>query len=160
MSIHQTFPANQREIEDSGELVRRYEARRMEGEDGSVLSLRNARIADAFTAWLREDGDRLVEAAELLGGPEWAARARDVLSDVVAGALPADRLAELRALRRLLRLELVDDLASAEAAFFAAVDPDDPRADAARLCAEALDRGVAALVALRGSAASFFEEAA
>ena len=139
MSMHQSFPVSA---------------------DGSVLALRNAHVAESFAAWLREDGERLVEAAELLGGPKWAARALVVVNDVVAGALPADRLADLRALRRLLRLEFIDDPASAEAAFFAAVDPDDPRADAARLWAEGLDRGVAALVAPGGSAASRIEETA
>jgi hypothetical protein len=117
-------------------------------------------ISEAFAAWLREDGgENLVRSAHLLGGPTWAARAQDVVDDVAAGAPPASHLAELRALRRLLHLEFVDDLDSTEAACFAAIDPDDPRADAARICAEALDRGVRTLVAF-GSAASGFEEAA
>ena len=64
------------------------------------------------------------------------------------GAEPVDFYPELEALRRLLNLELTDDVTSLEALFFAAVHPDDPRADDARICAEALQRGVVALEAL------------
>ena len=61
----------------------------------------------------------------------------------------AARRSELRVLRKLLFLEYTADLGSEEARRFAGIDPDDPRADDARLCAEVLDRGVRALEALR-----------
>jgi hypothetical protein len=70
------------------------------------------------------------------------------VDDVAAGASPAAHVAELRALRRLLQLQFVDDLASDEAWRFVEIDTDDPRADAARLCAEVRDGGVRALSAL------------
>lgn len=110
--------------------------------------LRHAAVADAFATWLRESADHLVEAADLLGGSEWAARAEAVAEAIADGAEPADLFPELEGLRRLLNLELTDDVTSLEALFFATVHPDDPRADDARICAEALQRGVVALEAL------------
>ena len=67
---------------------------------------------------------------------------------IADGAEPTDLLLELEALRRLPNLELTDDMTSDEALVFAAVHPDDPRADDARVFAEALQRGVASLEAL------------
>ena len=110
--------------------------------------LRHVAVAEAFATWLRENADHLVGAADLLGGPEWAARAAAAAEAIADGAEPADLLPELEALRRLLNLEFTDDLTGVEALFFAAVHPDDPRADGARICAEALERGVVALEAL------------
>lgn len=109
----------------------------------------HVRMAAAFAAWLRDrGGDELVEAAELLGRPDWVGRARAIMIAVKAGGSPADHLPELRALHRLLQLEYADRLGSLEAALFASVHPDDPRADNARISAEALARGVASLEAL------------
>jgi hypothetical protein len=45
----------------------------------------------------------------------------------------------------LLSLRFVDDPYSPEALRFAAINPDHPRADAARRCAERLEQGVALL---------------
>jgi hypothetical protein len=58
------------------------------------------------------------------------------------------RRRELARLARLLRLELADDLWRPEAARFAALHPDDPRATEAMYCAEAVSRGGRALEAL------------
>jgi hypothetical protein len=52
-------------------------------------------------------------------------------------------------LHHLLHLDLAQDLKSQEALCFARLHPDDPRADVARRCAEAMSRGVRALEALR-----------
>lgn len=109
---------------------------------------RLAWIADAFGDWLRADPDRLIDAATLLGGPDWARRAVRVVEAHDAGTCATTLLPDLEALRRLLTLELTDDPWSLEAGYFAMVHPDDPRADEARLCAEALERGVAALTGL------------
>ena len=111
--------------------------------------LRHINRVNAFMRWLREDGDRLVAAAALLGGPAWARRAGTIVEAARGGHdLFAHRPA-LGALHRLLHLDLVHEPDCAEAALFASVHPDDPRADAARLCADALDRGVRATEALR-----------
>jgi hypothetical protein len=101
-------------------------------------------ISTEFSTWLRTDGASLVASAELLGGPDCATRAQKVMDDLLAGMPAAARLADLRALLRSLTLEFVDDLFSVEAASFAAILPDDPRADRARLCAETLERVVTA----------------
>lgn len=113
--------------------------------------LRHARTADEFRAWIH-DGDQLVAAADLLGGADWSARAAAVVEVVRAGSEPAEHLIDLQALRRLLSLELVDDIGSPEAVRFATLHPDDPRADDARLCAEALERGLEAVAALERAA--------
>ena len=110
--------------------------------------LRHAAVAEAFATWLRENADHLVKAADLLGGWEWAARAEAVAEAIAESAEPADLFLELEGLRRLLSLDFTDDVTSDEALFFAAVHPDDPRADDARICAEALQRGVASLEVL------------
>jgi hypothetical protein len=110
--------------------------------------LRHARLASGFRSWLIEDGERLVAAADLLGGPQWAIRAAEVVEAVARGVDPAKHLSDLRDLRRLLWLEAADDLEALEAQYFASIDPDDPRADDARICAEAIDRGVRAISAV------------
>src|SRR6056297_1341047 len=110
--------------------------------------LRHMNKASDFIRWLRADGDNLVASAELLGGSKWAARARAVVEAAKAGNDLAARRGELHELNRLLRVEFTSDIKSVEARRFAAVQPDDPRADIARRCAEALGRGVRALEAL------------
>jgi hypothetical protein len=77
-----------------------------------------------------------------------------------AGHDIAARRKDLEALRRLLHLEFADVIGSEEACRFAAIHPDDPRADQARLCAEALDRGIRALEALRLAGLSNVREVA
>ena len=103
-----------------------------------------ARDADAFTAWLAS-GDELIDAATLLGGHKWRTVAQRVVTHAQDRAVIERALPELRRLGRLLMLDHVDDLGSDEAALFMDIHPDDPRADNARICAEALQRGIAAL---------------
>ena len=110
--------------------------------------LRHMNKASDFMRWLRAEGDNLVASAELLGGRKWAARARAVVEAAKAGNDLAARRGELHELHRLLRLDFTTDIKSVEARRFAAVHPDDPRADIARRCAEAMGRGVRALEAL------------
>ena len=109
----------------------------------STSLLRSAWVAAEFESWLSTSGDDLLDAVDLLGGPTWIALARRTLAAAATGEL-VRHLPQLRRLRRLLRLELVDHCEEA-AARFLSVHPDDPRADNARLCAEALDRGIRAL---------------
>src|SRR6056297_2181074 len=111
--------------------------------------LRHMNKASDFMRWLRAEGDSLVASAELLGGRKWAASAQAVVEAAKAGSDLAARRGELHELNRLLRLDFTTDIESVEAGRFAAVHPDDPRADIARRCAEALGRGVRALEALR-----------
>ncbi len=108
-------------------------------------TLRAAQIAAAFSDWLRDDGDHLTAAADLLGGAKWKNRADAVLAAVKNGVSPDSLVDELSNLYRLLTLEFTYDLDSDEAALFMSVHPDDPRADDARICAEALERGLVAL---------------
>jgi hypothetical protein len=110
--------------------------------------LRHMNKASDFMCWLRAEGDSLVASADLLGGRKWAARARAVVDAAKAGSDLAARRGELHELNRLLRLDFTTDIKSVEAMRFAAVHPDDPRADIARRCAEALGQGVRALEAL------------
>ncbi len=122
--------------------------------------LRHAHLANAFGTWLRSDGDRLIAAADLLGGADWAARAAAVVAAIAAGAAPVAHITDLRALRRLLNLELADDLTAFEAELFDAIHPDDPRADDVRICAEALGRVLEALSALASVTSPRRQEAA
>ncbi|MDW3118004.1 hypothetical protein [Roseovarius sp.] len=111
--------------------------------------LRNTEIACEFERWLREGGDTLVDAAELLGGSAWSRRAIAVVDCARnAGDLHARRR-DLALLARLLRLEFADEPWRPEAIRFAALHPDDPRAEAAMYCADAVSRGSRALEALR-----------
>ena len=111
----------------------------------------------AFTEWLATDGDCLASAASLLGGSVWERRSIAVQRAIRSGSSPEDVEADLVALHRLLMLEFTDDLDSIEAVRFMSIHPDDPRADEARLCAEALERG---LDAMRMLAVSRVEEVA
>lgn len=122
--------------------------------------LRNLQKTGDFLAWLRREGESLVSAAAILGGVSWADRAQALVTSARSGHDVAARRGELVALRRLLSLELTTDLCSEEALRFSRIHPDDPRADAARACAEALDRGVRALEALRLAGLANVREAA
>lgn len=122
--------------------------------------LRYADDLDWFAAWLRDHGDRLIAAAALLGGPVWARRARKAVDAMERGARLGELHKDLAALDKLLHLEFVDDLESPEARWFLAVHPDDPRADDARLCAEAMARGVRAMQVISAIAAGNVPEAA
>ncbi|EAQ04581.1 hypothetical protein OG2516_01526 [Oceanicola granulosus HTCC2516] len=116
-----------------------------------------AEIRRQFIAWLKADGDRLVAAADLLGGAPWAAKAQSAIDALADQSKPEEIEDDLIALHRLLMLDFTDDLDSPEAICFIGLHPDDPRADDARLCAEALERG---LKALRACAAAAIGEAA
>ncbi|KIC14119.1 hypothetical protein [Leisingera sp. ANG-DT] len=120
-------------------------------------ALQAAELRQKFTDWLRTDADRLVSAAQLLGGAPWEDRAMSVIDAVVCGVEPEELEADLVDLLRLLNLEYTDELDTPEAEFFLAVHPDDPRADDARLCAEGLERG---LKAIRAHSATLVKEVA
>lgn len=91
--------------------------------------------------FLAKHRDGLEEAARLLGGPRWARRVVQLCADVRNGVLSRRAcLGELHAILGLLRLECVDDLASDEAAFFASIDPSDPRVLDICLLTDRLDR--------------------
>lgn len=108
-------------------------------------TLRAAHTLNVFADWLRADGGRLLEAVELLGGDRWKIRAETLLTAVSNGTQVVSLRKEFSDLFRLLSLEYTDDLESDEAALFMSVHPDDPRADNARVCAEALQRGLCAI---------------
>lgn len=111
--------------------------------------LRHMHTTSEFLCWLREEGDSLVASADLLGGPNWARRARSVVKAAREGRDLSERRVALADLNRLLHLDLVQAVESPESLRFARLHPDDPRADVARRCAEAISRGVRALEALR-----------
>ena len=123
-------------------------------------TLRAAQTAESFADWLSEHGDQMVAAAELLGGQAWRDRAESVRVAVSGGGPLVELISELSDLYQLLSLEFTDDLDSVEAALFFAVHPDDPRADEARLCAEALERGLAALAIVAGASSKKSREVA
>lgn len=106
-------------------------------------------IASEFHRWLQEEGESLISSAELLGGPIWAESASIVVEAARTGEDLASERHRLFGLHRLLHLDFVNDLDSDEAARFFQIHPDDPRADEARICAEALDKGMRSLQALR-----------
>ena len=112
-------------------------------------ALQAANTRREFATWLLSDAARLASAARLLGGEYWERRAARVAEAIAKAAEPEEVETDLRALHRLLTLDFTDDLNSPEAALFFDVDPDDPCADNARMCAEALERGLEALKIVR-----------
>lgn len=104
-----------------------------------------AKLRRDFAEWLRADADRLISAAEFVGGVEWRDRAVSVSDAIARGAEPEAFHADLTALLRLLTLECGSEVVSPEAHYSLAVQPDDPRADDAQLCTEALERGLRAM---------------
>ncbi|MEI4234823.1 hypothetical protein [Roseovarius sp. D22-M7] len=122
------------------------------------ILLRCAQLAAAFEAWLREEGDSLIAAADLLGGSTWKTRADNVVTAITHGASAIEVLDDLKLLRRLLELEYLDDPFCEEANRFAMVHPDDARADEARICAEALETGIKALGAIARAGFGSHEE--
>lgn len=108
-------------------------------------TIRAAHTVDGFYDWLCAEGDSLVAAAELLGGEKWRACALSVVASVSQNIALPKLYDEISALYRLLSLEFTDDFDSEEAGRFFAIHPDDPRADEARLCKEALERGLNAV---------------
>ncbi len=122
-------------------------------------TLRAAQQLASFDDWLRSDGDCLIGAAELLGGTTWRAQATSVLDAITDGVPLAELADDLEALLSLLMLDHVDDLDSEEAALFLSIHPDDPRADEARICAEALERGLDAIQIIADASAHAQEAA-
>ncbi|MGX9854566.1 hypothetical protein ACR03S_03845 [Limimaricola variabilis] len=122
-------------------------------------TIRAAHTVDGFQDWLRAEGHSLVAAAELLGGKKWRASARSVVASVSQNIALIELYDDISELYRLLSLEFTDDLDSEEAELFFAIHPDDPRADEARLCKEALERGLHAMRRL-GKASDRATEAA
>jgi hypothetical protein len=114
-----------------------------------AAALQAASDLEAFVEWIRSDADRLLNAAELLGGHLWRDRVSILCTAIIDGTELYDLIVELRQIHRLLTLEFVADLDSEEARRFLSVHPDDPRADDARLCAEALERALTALTRAR-----------
>lgn len=108
-------------------------------------TLHAAHTLNAFVDWLRAEGSRLLDSVELLGGESWKIHADSVLAAVEGGTQVIELKKELSDLFRLLSLEFTDNLDSDEAALFIVVHPDDPRADDARCCMEALERGINAI---------------
>lgn len=74
--------------------------------------------------------------------------ARAVVTCARNGGDLQTRRRDIGRLARLLRLDFVDDLSRPEAARFAALHPQDPRAEEAMYCADAVTRGARALEAL------------
>lgn len=109
---------------------------------------RQANKVDEFLKWLREEGDALISAADLLGGQTWAAKATDIVTTAKKGGNVAARRKTLIAIRGLLEGDLAGFHDRDEAWRFAALHPDDPEATRAMLCADALGRGIRALEAL------------
>jgi len=105
--------------------------------------------ADAFVAWLCNEGDALISAAALLGGAPWAAKAEGIVTTARRGGNVAARSKTLVALRALLEGGYADRLDRDEAWRFAALHPDAPEATGAMRCADALGRGIRAFEALR-----------
>ena len=122
--------------------------------------LQKLNIADAFAKWLRENCGQVVAAARLLGGDAFVPRANSIITLLGEKRDFLKGFGELRALRRLLNLDFMDYLDSSKPMLFTAVYPDDPRSDAPRLCAEALDRGVRAIDELVRSGVLVISEAA
>jgi len=105
--------------------------------------------ADAFVAWLCNEGDALISAAALLGGQSWAAKAEGIVTTARQGGNVAARRTTLVALRGLLEGAYADQLDRDEAWRFAALHPDAPDATRAMRCADALGRGIRAFEAVR-----------
>ena len=107
--------------------------------------------AQDFRRWLEDEGDNLIAAVRLLGGPEWAERAARVVGAARdGGPLTASRNT-IKALSELLNGSHACDMESFEAWPFTSLHPDDPRATNAMRCADALDSGLRAINALRAS---------
>lgn len=119
--------------------------------DQSLHNLQiHAQMTEQFIEWLRGHPDQLLRGARLLGGGVWASRAERVVAAArMPGACLDDVVDDLRRLRRLLSLELMDNPFSSEARRFAGIHPDHPDADDARRAFEAVTRALPSVEALR-----------
>ena len=98
-----------------------------------------------FRRWLQDEGDNLIAAARLLGGPEWARRAAAVVATARDGGPLTAKSNTINALSDLLHGSHACDLESFEAWPFTWLHPDDPRATNAMRCADAIDAGLRAI---------------
>ena len=104
-------------------------------------ALQAEQLRQGFIRWLRGDADRLISAAQHLGGDFWENRAAEIVDAVASGTEPEELDAELTDLLRLLALKRAGGVDSA----WMAPHPDAPLAADLQLCAEALERGLAAM---------------
>jgi len=111
--------------------------------------LRHLTNARDFCRWLEDEGDTLIASADLLGGPAWSERAKVVVAVARNGGPITARVHAIKALSRLLHGNHADSLDGCGAEVFTSLHPDDPRATNAMRCAEAVDRGLRAMEALR-----------
>lgn len=80
-----------------------------------------------MSEFLTENREALCDAATRLGGPQAAGRVAALTRDLAQPAPISRKLRrELQWVSDLLTLELVDDLDSLEAGYFADLDPNDP----------------------------------
>lgn len=94
-------------------------------------------------AFLDGNGEALLNAAGLLGGPRGVALARSVLDGLSGDITPIRKLRrDLASLLDLLTLEHVHDEDRPEAALFAALHPGDPVVDDVCLLTEALQSAI------------------
>lgn len=104
-----------------------------------------------FRRWLQDEGDNLIAAVQLLGGPEWAKRAARVVTAARSDKPLTASHNMIKALSRLLHGNHASDIDSFEAWPFTWLHPDDPRATNAMRCADALDAGLRAINAQRAA---------
>jgi len=105
--------------------------------------------SDDFVTWLRDEGDILVSAADVLGGQIWARKAKEIVVTARTGGNVAARRKTLIALRQLLHRDDACLLNKDDAWRLMSLHPDDPKATRAMLCADAIGRGIRAFEALR-----------
>jgi hypothetical protein len=86
--------------------------------------LQRAAEAESFADWLRDQGDALIDAADMLGGPIRRDRAETVVGALRDGDAAARHPPVPQRLADLLSLRRVDDPFSPEALRFAAIHPD------------------------------------
>lgn len=109
--------------------------------------LAHVTAAQDFRKWLADEGDNLIAAVQLLGGPRWAKRAAGIVASARSGGSLSARDNTLTAVRDLLHGSHAGSIDGLDP--FAWLHPDDPRALNAMRCADALDYGLSALAALR-----------
>ncbi|WP_111432063.1 hypothetical protein [Rhodobacteraceae bacterium DSL-40] len=110
-----------------------------------------ARVAAAFKGWLRNHGEILIATADALGGAEAAKLARSVATSVAQGADALDHFDELRPLRDLIANYVGGSQPAVyrEGDLIVECDPNAPHVVGAQICANALDRAIEALQALK-----------
>jgi len=90
----------------------------------------DAQIMSQFHNYLRDESADLIQCCAWLGGRPWELRAARLIATMRQTAFPErEQLKELGALHCFLRLDLVDDLDSPEAARFAELNLHDVRVE-------------------------------